>query len=333
MLEPLASFGSAKGSSNTNLSRSVSFSILDDAYNEVPVATTASNAVEIIIPRDPNLLIPPMSTPNVTALHASPHRLVFYLHYLNLTSSLPVSAHWEMRPSNITLAYLLVYKFDRSPQLNSSTEQIDGWTLLCPSSERLCFDEVEYTATIVDLTNDTRFEYFLDNQRTSGHQALVFGLRELNATETSYGCGSIAIGSPPVTDERVAFTSSIQLRMFTSGCYYLDANNQWKADGLIVRTNLSMMLNNGRSVSGRSTDEPSSNAVLLQSLVELRRWFGRDARRSRLELRFRQCRFREEQDDLHHGDLRRDRLHRPADLRALLRSKRSAEARRGTAAR
>ncbi|CAF4162103.1 unnamed protein product, partial [Adineta steineri] len=40
--------------------------------------------------------------------------------------------------------------------------------------------------------------------------------------------------SLPITDESFTFTSNYELRIYTSGCYYLDANNNWKLDGLIV---------------------------------------------------------------------------------------------------
>jgi hypothetical protein len=67
-----------------------------------------------------------------------------------------------------------------------------------------------------------------------GHQSIVFGLRELNSTEIIDVCSNISIVSPPITDDRFNFTSDYELRIYTSGCYYLDANNNWQADGLVV---------------------------------------------------------------------------------------------------
>ena len=58
MMEPLASFGNSKVQSNTNLSRSISLSILDQNGNEISIQTNLSHPIEIIIPRDPNLIIP-----------------------------------------------------------------------------------------------------------------------------------------------------------------------------------------------------------------------------------------------------------------------------------
>jgi hypothetical protein len=214
-MHPLASFGTSAVQSNTNLSTSISLSILDQYGNEVPIQTNISQPIQIIIPRDPNLIIPSMNLQNVTSI---PHNQIFNLHYVNITSTLAVSIHLEIHPLDTTLAYLFIYKFDQSPKLNSSINQIDGWTLFCPSN----------------LTNESIYTYFIDNQQTSGHQSLIFGLRELNATEVIDYCSLSQLTNPPITDTRFNFTSNYELRLYTSGCYYLDANNNWQSDGLIV---------------------------------------------------------------------------------------------------
>jgi len=106
---------------------------------------------------------------------------------------------------NFNISYLFIYKFDRIPQLNSSINQIDGWTIL----------------------NSSNFNYFLDNEQTRNHHSFVFGLRELNSTESS-------LSNLPITNEKYNFTSNYKLQVYSSGCYYLDENNQWKDDGLRV---------------------------------------------------------------------------------------------------
>ncbi len=47
-------------------------------------------------------------------------------------------------------------------------------------------------------------------------------------------CSNPFSTSPPITNKRFNFTSNYELRVYTSGCYYLDQNNQWKSDGLVV---------------------------------------------------------------------------------------------------
>jgi hypothetical protein len=63
---------------------------------------------------------------------------------------------------------------------------------------------------------------------------VIFGLRELNATEIDDFCSNQSINNPPISDQPFNFSSNYELRTYTSGCYYLDSNNQWQSDGLIV---------------------------------------------------------------------------------------------------
>ncbi|CAF0785734.1 unnamed protein product [Adineta steineri] len=216
-IDPLASFGNFQ---NTNLSRSISLSIIDQNGNEVSFEAHQNNPIQLIIPRDPNVLIPSMYLQNVTSINSTINNLLFNYHYINITSSLPISVHFEIHSLNRSLAYLFIYKFDQTPQLNSSINIIDGWTIFCP----------------FNLTNDDIYRYFIDNQQTPGHQSLIFGIRELNSTEINNYClNSSSINtSLPITDEPFGFTSNYELRIYTSGCYYLDESNNWKSDGLTV---------------------------------------------------------------------------------------------------
>lgn len=157
-----------------------------------------------------------MNLQNVTSTNSTVHNLIFYLHYMNISSILPISVHIEMHPLDTSLSYLFIYKFDESPQLNSSLNSIDGWTLFCPSK----------------LTNENLYVYYLDNQQTVNHQSFIFGLRELSTDESIEYCSSP--NQLPIVDEKFNFTSDYELRVYTSGCYYLDSNNNYRSDGLTV---------------------------------------------------------------------------------------------------
>jgi hypothetical protein len=135
MVQPLASFGNSGSQSNTNLSRSISLSLFDNYGNEISIQTDLTHPFELIIPRDPSVVIPSLTLQNVTSLNSTPHNLLFNLHFVNITNPLAISVHFEIQPLNTNIGYLFIYKFDSSPILNSSVNQIDGWTLLCPSSE------------------------------------------------------------------------------------------------------------------------------------------------------------------------------------------------------
>ena len=216
-MQRLASADQSSSSSNTNLSTSLSLSILDQAGKEMALTTGAQDRFEFIIPRDPTLIVPAMVRQNATSLSASPHSQLFNLHYVNINQSSPltISLHFEMRPVTMNVSYLLIYRFDGSPQLNRSVSQIDGWSLLCSSNV---------------------YTHFIDNHRTVGHQSVIYGLRELSSKEVN---GSM-VESPPIADRPFNFTSDYELRVYSSGCYYLDAQNRWQSDGLTVR--LSVLL-------------------------------------------------------------------------------------------
>ena len=77
-------------------------------------ATTDRNPIEIFIPRDPSLLIPPMILNNVTLI--DDHRL-FHFHLININQlstnkHFSLSLHFQIRPININISYLFIYKFD-----------------------------------------------------------------------------------------------------------------------------------------------------------------------------------------------------------------------------
>ena len=238
MMQPLASAGASQSQANNNLSRTISLSVIDQNGNDVPIRTSIDHSIEFIIPRDTNMIVSPMFLQNVTSINDK-YNQIFNLYFVNITQSnsdLTVSLHFEMHPLNTSLGYLLIYRFDNSPQLNSSINQIDEWSLFCPLSKFLILFKQRFENLFkLDLTNDNIYTSFIDNQRTSGHRSVIFGIRELNATEIDDFCSNYSfINSPPISNELYNFTSNYELRTYASGCYYLDSNNNWQSDGLLV---------------------------------------------------------------------------------------------------
>ena len=91
--------------------------------------------------------------------------------------------------------------------------------------------------TILDLTSDDQYRYFIDNHRVSNHRSVVFGIRELNHTEQHRFCSNNSAMNntlPDLFDTPMIFSSDYELRSFTSGCYYLDSNNDWRSEGVTV---------------------------------------------------------------------------------------------------
>ena len=123
---------------NINSSRSVSFSLIDANGTEIPMKDL-SEEISVIIPRDPNIIMPEMALQNVTALNTGANlannNRQFALYYVNVTSSgenITVAATFELKSENSALAYLIVYRFDAIPVLNSTLNETDGFRVLCP---------------------------------------------------------------------------------------------------------------------------------------------------------------------------------------------------------
>ena len=85
------------------------------------------------------------------------------------------------------------------------------------------------------MTDEESYTHFINNQRMANHELVVFGIRELNSTEMDAFCSNYQIDeAPPIFDKRATFSSNYRLRIYTSGCYYLDKNNNWQSDGVLV---------------------------------------------------------------------------------------------------
>ncbi|CAF4931506.1 unnamed protein product, partial [Rotaria sp. Silwood1] len=93
--------------------------------------------------------------------------------------------------------------------------QIDEWKLFCPH----------------DNEKDP-YSLFFNNTRIKNHHMVVLGIREV---DTKSYCFDKNLTFPWLYDQKkVHFTDDYSLRVFMSGCYYLDENNEWRADNLIV---------------------------------------------------------------------------------------------------
>ncbi|CAF4044663.1 unnamed protein product, partial [Rotaria sp. Silwood2] len=215
---------------NINMSRSVSLNLLDSNGTTIPL-NNLSTPIEIIIPRDPNLLLPPMKLQNVTeqtTLTKGNNNRQFSIYYINVTSSiesLTLSTTFEFKSDNLSLGYMVIFRFDAVPILNSTMNQTDGYKFFCP------------TAQILTANDGYIYSYFLDNTRTINHEYVIFGIRELNSTEfQSYCSNNASLSSlmPPIADTTVNFTSNYHIRTYTSACYYLDKDSYWQTKDIVV---------------------------------------------------------------------------------------------------
>jgi len=191
--------------SRTNLSRSLSF--VDEYF--------ITDRKQFFIPRDPNLSFPPLVIQNVTLLKNS-KRSFFNYHRFNLTQddhqNLTYSIHFELYPLQVNLSYLFIYEFDPQEPIG-----INNSVVLCSNR---------------DLIQNEYYKHFLNNEKTHGHHSIVYGIRELREDELEEYCSN---GTTKLDiKEPFVFTSNYRVRAYQSGCFYLDFNDQWQSDGLLV---------------------------------------------------------------------------------------------------
>ena len=87
----------------------------------------------------------------------------------------------------------------------------------------------------VDLSDENMYVYYIDNEQISFHPTLIFGLREFTLEEFEDVCSKNSTKNLSIRNDHANFTSNYYLRVYTSGCYYLDQHNSWQSDGLRVR--------------------------------------------------------------------------------------------------
>ncbi|CAM2704040.1 unnamed protein product [Rotaria socialis] len=177
---------------------------LHDQYGKIMHIKNTTDPFEIVIPRKTNTIMPPMFRENVTL---SPNNLKFKFYSVNLTHdvNLSISLHIDIEPENKDLSYLFIIRFNGAP--NYEANLIDDWKLMCPKDRK---------------SNTSKYTYFIDNTRISHHQWAIVGIREMKQ------CNKDNLS------DSIQFSSDYSIRIYTSGCYYLDSNNNWQSDGLKV---------------------------------------------------------------------------------------------------
>lgn len=212
------------------MSRTLALTLYDSQGDTLAVQNLPT-PIQMTISRDPALLLPSMIYQNMTGQTISTtgrnNNRQFALYYVNVTSasaSLTLSATLEIKSENFSIGYMIIYRFDNIPVLNSSMTTIDGYQVFCPS-KRLLTSSGEYL-----------YSYFLDNTQTVNHQYVMFGIRELTSNESTTYCSgnSSSISTAPNTDQTVNFTANYYIRTYTSGCYYLNSNYYWQTNNLTV---------------------------------------------------------------------------------------------------
>ncbi|CAF1415625.1 unnamed protein product [Adineta ricciae] len=166
MIERLAVFDK---NSKTNLSTMISLTILDRNGNGIPFKTTKQNPIRVRIPRDPNIIIPPMIYHNVSLFNSTYHNQTFHYHFVNITSSLPISKNPSVFIDNQqTIGYQTLIFGVRKLASTESKESCSNETLPIP------IDPVHFTSdyqTRVYISGC----YYLDEQNRWKSYGLTVG--------------------------------------------------------------------------------------------------------------------------------------------------------------
>ena len=121
----------------------------------------------------------------------------------------------------------------------------------------------------LDLMNNSFYTYFINNEYVSSHQSIIFGFRQLKSMEIDALCSNISMQtnlSMISFNSSFNFSSNYKLRLYTSGCYYLDSNHNWLSDGLNVSfSQISEYFLNVNSVLGWFIDKSRSNPMLFDT--------------------------------------------------------------------
>jgi hypothetical protein len=105
-------------------------SIFDENDKDLSIE---NHFVELLIPRDPNLEIPPMILQNVTLLNRTSYLKLIHFKDFQLNEKFAFSIHFQILPVKKNISYLFSYQFD---QINSINRTI----LFCSESKIfVCF--------------------------------------------------------------------------------------------------------------------------------------------------------------------------------------------------
>jgi hypothetical protein len=74
------------------------------------------------------------------------------------------------------------------------------------------------------------YTYYVDNNKIAGHESFFVGIRELEKKEI---CSKDSL--PEITNQPYRFLNNYFVRVYSSGCYYLDNKGRWKSNGMIVK--------------------------------------------------------------------------------------------------
>ena len=220
---------------NVELSRSVSYSLYDENNQKISV-DNLNNPIQLWISRDTSVAIEPFRLVNMSSNLTNGSRLIngFLVNGFNL-SGWNVSVHIQIKPTNKALSYLTLLKFGGNPVLQTNQNYYDMLNLFCPSD-------------LINEQNDSFYLIFANMSTVNAYEGYVgFSIIEIDTSQLDCQTKSnntvdrlIYLTQNRASSNQSSFTSNLWLRVYSSGCYYINAANDWTSHGMEILPDTNM---------------------------------------------------------------------------------------------
>jgi hypothetical protein len=131
-----------------------------------------------------------------------------------IISTKNVSIHYQLKPTNLSVGYFVALKFGSDPYLNKTIQLFDMFQIFCPLND------------LTKENNDSFYTLFSNMSKTINFTGFIgIGIKQLLISEFSYYCVNKSNNySINKIDNQtpVQFTGNISVRVFLSGCYYVN---------------------------------------------------------------------------------------------------------------
>lgn len=210
------------------LSTSMGLSFFDEDGNQVSIKNSRK-PIDIWIPRERSLPDYPFQLVNTSNLTVSGQLLPnsFQIESNNASIHLEIRPEADLNEAN-TIGYLVLIRFGLTPVLNFTQKSYDHWQILCPqNAKNVSTNQTQYS----------QFLFFMNISQVNGRKGFVgYSIRELNQTELNTHCPNNTLKEPPIlTNNSQLFNYDFSVRVYTSGCYYLDqSSGKWRSDGMEI---------------------------------------------------------------------------------------------------
>jgi hypothetical protein len=245
-ISQVAVAGSNGAYSNVGSSQTVTLSFFQSNSQALNVQGLV-NPISVWIPRSSDASIPSYqtTTANYTSTLQCPYNDIFLQNTFNINSSSSIHVQFKPANNNSNTGYLFLLKFGSIPQLNSSFSNYDMWRLYCPSDR-------------TTQLGDTFFLFFANQSHVGNFSGNVdIAIRELTSSEISSYCSnnvnSYNLTTPPILNSFSsdsnststgckAISNDLNLRIFLSGCYYMDTSTgAYSSDGTEVQPDTTLL--------------------------------------------------------------------------------------------